>query len=74
VLIVRADEKSAALTLKFSPELPKAGVKAGAVVREMARVMGGGGGGADAFAEAGGRDATKLPDAIDLLREKLGSV
>ena len=34
----------------------------------------GGGGGADAFAEAGGRDASKLPDAIELLREKLGAV
>jgi len=74
VLIVRADEKSAALTLKFSPELPKAGVKAGAVVREMARVMGGGGGGADAFAEAGGRDPSRLDEAIRLLRDKLAAV
>jgi len=26
------------------------------------------------FAEAGGRDAGKLPEAVDLLREKRGSV
>jgi len=74
VLIARKDEKSVSLTLRFSPELPESGVKAGAVIRDMAKLLGGGGGGADAFAEAGGRDATKLPEAIELLREKLGAV
>jgi alanyl-tRNA synthetase len=73
VLIARKDEKSVSLTLRFSPELPESGVKAGAVIRDMAKLLGGGGGGADAFAEAGGRDASKLPEAIELLREKLGA-
>ena len=74
VLMVRRDEKSVGLTLKLSSQLPPAGVKAGAVVREMAKLMGGGGGGSDEFAEAGGRDATKLEEALELLRAKLKSV
>ena len=49
-------------------------MKAGAMIRELAKVMGGGGGGADEFAEAGGRDPSKLEDAIKLLRAKLAAV
>ncbi len=74
VMIVRKEEKSVGLTLKFSSELVPRGLKAGAMIRELAKVMGGGGGGADEFAEAGGRDASKLPDAIELLRQKLTAV
>jgi alanyl-tRNA synthetase len=74
VMIVRKEEKSVGLTLKLSSELVPRGLKAGAMIRELAKVMGGGGGGADEFAEAGGRDASKLPDAIELLRQKLTAV
>ncbi len=40
------------------------GVKAGDLVREVARIVGGGGGGRPNLAQAGGRDAEKLPDAM----------
>jgi alanyl-tRNA synthetase len=43
-------------------------VKAGDVVGLAAKVVGGGGGGRDTMAQAGGRDAAKLPDAIATAR------
>ena len=41
-----------------------AGVKAGAIVKIAAAVVGGGGGGRDNMAQAGGKDPSKLPDAL----------
>lgn len=53
----------------------KRGVKAGDLVREVAKLVGGGGGGRPNMAQAGGRDATKLPGALaivpDLVRNAL---
>jgi alanyl-tRNA synthetase len=40
------------------------GVHAGNLVRELARISGGGGGGRPEFAQAGGRDADKIPQAL----------
>ncbi len=42
-----------------------ANVKAGAWIKEIAPVLGGGGGGRDDFAQAGGKDASKLDEAIN---------
>jgi alanyl-tRNA synthetase len=44
------------------------GVKAGDVVRVAAQAVGGGGGGRDTMAQAGGRDPGKLPEAIAAAR------
>ncbi len=44
------------------------GVKAGAVVKVAAQVVGGGGGGKDTMAQAGGRDPGKLAEALDAAR------
>lgn len=41
-----------------------AGVKAGALVRTAAGILGGGGGGKDDLAQGGGTDAAKIPDAL----------
>jgi alanyl-tRNA synthetase len=41
-----------------------AGVKAGALVRTAAGILGGGGGGKDDVAQGGGQDATKIADAL----------
>ena len=40
------------------------GCKAGDCVREAAKVVGGGGGGRPDLAEAGGKNADKIPDAL----------
>ena len=45
-------------------DLIKRGIKAGDIVREVAKMVGGGGGGRPNLAQAGGRDASKLPEAL----------
>ncbi|MBC7288689.1 MAG: alanine--tRNA ligase, partial [Armatimonadetes bacterium] len=54
----------AAVVCKVSRDLVDRGVHAGEIVREIAEMCGGGGGGRPQFAQAGGRDASKLPEAI----------
>jgi alanyl-tRNA synthetase len=56
------------LVATVAPALVQRGVKAGAIVREAAQVAGGGGGGRDTMAQAGGRDPEKLGDAIEAAR------
>ncbi len=56
------------LVATVAPALVERGVKAGAIVRVAAEVTGGGGGGRDTMARAGGRDPDKLPEAIAAAR------
>ena len=49
---------------RVSNDLIERGVKAGDLVRDVARVVGGGGGGRPNMAQAGGRDPEKLPEAL----------
>jgi alanyl-tRNA synthetase len=44
-------------------------VKAGQLVKQLAPIVGGGGGGRPDFAEAGGRDASKIDEALRTARE-----
>jgi len=48
-----------------------AGVKAGALAKLAAGVLGGGGGGRDDFAQGGGTDAAKLDEALSSVRRRL---
>jgi alanyl-tRNA synthetase len=59
------------LVAAVTPALVERGVKAGDVVKVAARVAGGGGGGRDTMAQAGGRDPDKLPEAIEAAREAI---
>lgn len=45
------------------------GLKAGALVKSASAVLGGGGGGKDDFAQGGGVDASKLPQALTVIKE-----
>ena len=58
-----------------TPDLVDRGLHAGNMVRDAARIMGGGGGGQPEMAQAGGRQADKLEDALrrvaELVREGL---
>jgi len=56
------------LVASVAPALVERGVKAGAIVKVAAEVTGGGGGGRDTMARAGGRDPEKLSEAIDAAR------
>jgi alanyl-tRNA synthetase len=61
-------EGRAQIVANVAPAAVERGVKAGDVVRTAGRVAGGGGGGRDTMAQAGGRDPEKLPDAIAAAR------
>jgi alanyl-tRNA synthetase len=56
------------LIANFSPAAVERGLKAGAVVKVAAQAAGGGGGGRDNMAQAGGRDPSKLPQAVAAAR------
>lgn len=53
------------LTVMLGEEITAQGVNAGAVVREAAKLMQGGGGGQAFFATAGGKNPDGLQAAID---------
>jgi alanyl-tRNA synthetase len=56
------------LVASVTPALVERGLKAGTIVREAAQITGGGGGGRDTMAQAGGRDPEKLDEAIAAAR------
>lgn len=75
VLLGGAVEGRGIVVAKVSKELKKA--HAGNVVREMAKILGGGGGGAPTFAQGGGPNADALDQALatgmDAIRKSLAS-
>lgn len=50
-----------------TPDLVNAGLKADMLVREVAQVVGGGGGGRPTLAQAGGKDAHRMGEALALV-------
>jgi alanyl-tRNA synthetase len=64
IVLGSAAEDRVDLVASVAPSLVARGVKAGDIVKAAAAEVGGGGGGRDTLARAGGRDATKLPEAI----------
>jgi alanyl-tRNA synthetase len=62
-----------ALTASVAPSLVQRGVKAGELVKVAAQVVGGGGGGRDTMAQAGGRDPEKLDEALAAARAHIAS-
>ena len=56
------------LVASVAPAAVARGVRAGEIVKRAAQMVGGGGGGRDTFARAGGRDPEQLPAAIDAAR------
>jgi alanyl-tRNA synthetase len=63
------------LIATVTDDIIKRGVKAGDLVRDVAKMVGGGGGGRPNMAQAGGKDASKLPGALakvpDMVRKTL---
>ena len=56
------------LVAAVTPSLVERGVKAGEIVKVAAQVTGGGGGGRDTMAQAGGKDPAKLQEALAAAR------
>ncbi|MCP6758276.1 MAG: alanine--tRNA ligase [Fischerella sp. CENA71] len=59
------------LVAAFSPEVNKKGLQAGKFIGAIAKICGGGGGGRPNLAQAGGRDASKLPEALEKAKAEL---
>lgn len=59
------------LLVVLTDDLVKSGLKAGDIIKPVAAVVGGGGGGRPNMAQAGGKDSSKLPQALDKARELL---
>ncbi len=64
-----------AFIVSITPDLVARGLHAARLVKEVAKVVGGGGGGRDTMAQAGGRDADKIGEALagvaDLVRDSI---
>jgi alanyl-tRNA synthetase len=58
----------AGLVALVSKDLVGRGVSAGSIIREIAPIVGGGGGGRDDMAQAGGKDPSKLDEALAAAR------
>jgi hypothetical protein len=71
VLGSAAPDARVCLVAALSPDAVARGASAGALLAQLAKLCGGGGGGKPAFAQAGGKDAAALPAALDTAVKQL---
>ena len=75
VVFAWADEAGKVPVLAaLSRDLVRKGLKAGDIVKEVAAIVGGSGGGKPDLAQAGGKDAAKLPEALAWAKELAGEL
>jgi len=73
VVVLASDfEGKVLLSVMASDNAVKQGAHAGKTISTIAKLVGGGGGGKPQIAQAGGRDATKINEALDKAIELLG--
>ncbi|QSO54842.1 alanine--tRNA ligase [Alicyclobacillus curvatus] len=65
VVLGSALDDKAQFVAAVSKDLQDKGLQAGQIVKEVAKIAGGGGGGRPDLAQAGGKDAAKVQDAIE---------
>jgi alanyl-tRNA synthetase len=68
VVLGAAFSGKAGLVALVSKDAVERGVSAGSIIREVAPIVGGGGGGRDDMAQAGGKDPSKLDEALAAAR------
>jgi alanyl-tRNA synthetase len=71
VLVGATDDGRASLVLNVDEPLVAKGVHAGELIRDLAKTIGGGGGGRPTLAEAGGKNPEKLGEALDAGRDTI---
>ena len=73
-----AEDENVTLLAGVTDDLVKKGLKAGDIVKQIAPLVDGGGGGRPQMAQAGGKSPGKIDDALakaaEIIREKLSSV
>jgi alanyl-tRNA synthetase len=72
VLASIKDEKPI-IIVAVTKDLVEQGLRADNLVRELAQIVGGGGGGRPTLAQAGGKDSEKLPEALDIVPDLISS-
>ncbi len=65
VAILASDLGGVKLVVAAGAGAQKKGVNSGAIVREMSKLVGGGGGGKPGIAQGGGTDATRIEEALE---------
>ncbi len=73
IVLGSTGENRVDLVASVAPGLVARGVKAGEIVKLAAAEVGGGGGGRDTLARAGGRDPSGLPRAFEVARAAIAS-
>ncbi|MEE2751293.1 MAG: alanine--tRNA ligase, partial [Myxococcota bacterium] len=73
VVLGSRSEGSVQLVAAATPDLVKRGVHAGNIIRDVAKIVGGGGGGRPDMAQAGGRNPDALPGALEKVFELVES-
>lgn len=74
-ILLAAKNKGSVLWLAMASESAvKAGVHCGNLIREAARITGGGGGGRADMAQAGGKDSSRIKEALSAVQEKLSEL
>jgi alanyl-tRNA synthetase len=63
-----ADGDKVGIVILLTPGLVDRGLSAAEIIRPAAAAIGGGGGGSSDMAQAGGRDSSKLEEALDIAR------
>ncbi|MGH9241713.1 MAG: DHHA1 domain-containing protein, partial [Vicinamibacterales bacterium] len=63
VVLASPSDGKVSIVVGVTPDLTKR-IPAGQVVKQLAPIVGGGGGGRPDFAEAGGKDASKIKDLL----------
>jgi alanyl-tRNA synthetase len=71
VALAGADGGKVGLVVLVAKDAVARGISAAAVVREAAPVVGGGGGGREEMAQAGGKDASKVDEALAVARQAI---
>jgi alanyl-tRNA synthetase len=71
VVLGGVEDGKVALVASFTDSAVERGLSAANVVKEAAAVVGGGGGGRDTVAQAGGRDPSRLDEALRVAREAI---
>lgn len=71
VVLGAAHEGKVNFSVMISKDLVKKGLHAGKMIKEIASIAGGGGGGRPDMAQAGGKNAEKLNEALDIVNSLL---
>jgi alanyl-tRNA synthetase len=72
VVIGWSEDGKVQLIAAVTEDLVQKGIHAGKLVGQVAKAVGGGGGGKPTMAQAGGKEPAKLPEALQLARKLVG--